>query len=169
VASPIGTPNNLGTGVQQLKAQFVQIAKAEVRAAMSAGIGLAPGIVYQVGTNFALSTSPAAILTVPVTVPLGMTSACVAITARVWAVNPGAADWLYASVNVGGYVGEALPLPAGASGGVVSNTVPLTVLLSGLGVGASFNVAVWANSFSNAWAANAGNTVELTGSVQWFR
>jgi hypothetical protein len=167
VASPIGSAGIAGVGEQQLKSLIQAWIRDGIRDATRGGIGLSPSIVYQVATGFALATTPTAILTVPVTVPLGMTSACVAITARVWAVNPGAADWLYASVNVAGYSGEALPLPA-ASGGDVSNVVPLTVLLTGL-AGSSFNVAVWANSYLTGWAANAGNTVELTGSVQWFR
>lgn len=131
---------------------------------------VAPGVIFASVTNFALTTTLANILTQNVTVPAGFTRAAVSVVARVFAYNPTAnLDYLYGQANVSGLNGYALPLAVSGSNGSGTNISPFSTVLEGLTPGSTFPVQIAASSAFAAWAANAGNTAEVSGSVTWFR
>lgn len=131
---------------------------------------VAPGSIYDSRTNFSLTTTLTNIKTTTITVPPGFTEAAVSITARVFAINPTASlDYLYGQANIAGYNGYALPLAVSASGGSGTNVSPFSVVLSGLTPGSTFTVQIAACTGFAAWAANASNTAEVSGSILWFR
>lgn len=129
-----------------------------------------PQYVYDYGTNFGVSTTVSHIRRTTITVPAGITAAIVNVTGRVYAVNNTAGlDYLYVQTNVKGYNGLALPLPVSASGGSGFNVSPFSVLLTDLTPGSTFTVDVDAFTAFGAWAANASNTVDVSGAILWFR
>lgn len=131
---------------------------------------VAPQYVYDYTSNFALSTTIAHIRRTTITVPPGFTSAVVNVTGRVYAVNGTAGlDYLYAQTNISGFNGLALPLPVSASGGSGTNVSPFAVVLSGLTPGGTFSIDVDAQTAFGAWDANTANTMDVSGTILWFR
>lgn len=131
---------------------------------------VAPQYVYDYTTNFAVGTTVAHVRRTTITVPAGFTSAIVNVTGRVYAVNSTAGlDYLYTQTNVKGFNGLALPLPVSASGGSGFNVSPFSVLLSGLTPGSTFTIDVDAFTAFGAWASSASNTMDVSGTILWFR
>lgn len=131
---------------------------------------VAPGVIFDSRTNFALTTTLTNILTTTVTVPPGFTRAAVSVVCRVFAYNNTASlDYLYGQANIAGLNGYALPLAVSGSGGSGTNISPYSTVLTGLTPGGSFAVQIAASTSFAAWAANSGNTCETSGSVMWFR
>jgi len=137
---------------------------------------VAPGVLYTSATNFALSTTSTARASITVTVPAGFTSAAITATGRILAFNPNitggagsGTDYLYSQVNIGAYSGYGLPLVVVGSGSSDINSATFSTILPGLVAGNTFVVSVTAATSFLPWAANANNTAELSGSVQWYR
>jgi len=131
---------------------------------------VAPSTISGSTQNFALSTTLTTVWTLTVTVPPLATKATVSVVARVYAANSTAAlDYLYAGVKVAGYANAALPLLTPANKGTNINVSPFVILLNGLYAGATFNIEVQVSTAFAAWAANAANTTNLTGSILWFK
>jgi hypothetical protein len=177
MASPIGTSNNQGNGVQQIKAQVVGWIKDEIRDSNRSGLGIAPGQLYAASTNFALSLTETYVATQVVTVPLGMSQAVVQVVSRVYVANPNSAggadtlggDYFYSRAFIAGAGGDGLPMFVKGSGSVGIGVAPLSLVLTGLVGGGTFTVGVtaWANLLT--WAAGVNNTAELSGSIVWLR
>jgi hypothetical protein len=172
VGTPMAFPvvgKSVGSGVDQLKAQIVGWIRDEIRASQRGGIGIAADVVYGTTANLTLTTAWTTLKTATITVPGGMTSAAVSVTSRVYAINStGAPDWFQARTIIAGTNGNSFPLlcPAGGSG---LNVAPLAVDLSGLVPGTTFTIMTEAMSTTAAWATNAANTAEISGSILWFR
>lgn len=135
-------------------------------------------VVFATATNFALAAlSWATLKTATITVPAGMTGAAISIISRVYAINnnttAGAdtkgADWIYSRATVAGILGNAFPLLVGGFNGSGINVSPLALDLSGLTPGATFDITVQGMTGDQAFAANAVNMAEISGSVLWFR
>lgn len=178
MASPIGAAGGVtGQGEQQLKALIQQWIASAIRDNGRGGIGLAPQKISVTTTNFGLTTTPTAILTSSLTVPLGMTSAVVNVTARCLAYdantsggsNGAGADYQWAQPFVGAIVGAAMPLNTGGSNGSSINTSPLAVILPGLNPGNTIPIGVNAWTSFLPWAVYSYNTAELQGSISWYR
>jgi|GEM_PF-6396951 len=193
MAFPV-TGKNVGSGIDQLKAQIVGWIREEIRVSRQGGIGVsldgsgmlgndalkspvAPGLVYQTATNFALSQTMTTKLTTTVTVPPGFTQCAVSLSSRVYAFNSNTtggadaagADYIYTRTNIAGIFPVALPILVGGAGHGVDSLDPFSQLLTGLTPGATFALQVEAKTAYLAWAANVTNTVELSGSLLWFR
>lgn len=138
---------------------------------------VAPGLVYRTISNFALSTTWTTLLTSTITVPPGFTQCVVSMSSRVFANNPNTtagadgagADYIYTRTNIASIYPDAFPILAAGSGHVVVVVDPYAQLLYGINGVSTFGITVEAKSTYLAWAANANNTVELSGSLQWFR
>jgi hypothetical protein len=136
-----------------------------------------PDAPYGYRQNFGLTTTLSNIYTLNVPVPAGFTQAAVSITASVYAVNPNTTggsngtggDYLYVQANINGYNGFALPLGISGSNGSGTNRSPFSTVLGGLAAGGSISLQVAASTGFTAFAANANNTAEITGSISWFR
>jgi len=136
-----------------------------------------PGLVYWKVTNFALSTTMTTKLTVTITVPDGFTQCAVSMSSRVFAYNPNTTagadgaggDYIYSRTTIAGIYPPALPILVGGSGHVVDSVDPFAQLLPGLTPYSTFDITVDAQTGYLAWAANTGNTLELSGSLLWFR
>ena len=129
-----------------------------------------PGSIYAYATGFGLSTTHENILTATIPVPDGFTIAHVTVTGRVFAYNNTAGlDYLSGEANIAGSNGWGLPLAVSGSGGSGTNVSTFTKTLTGLVAGATFDVqmAAWATFAS--WATKPDNTVELSGSITWYR
>jgi hypothetical protein len=136
-----------------------------------------PGTIYGAATNFALTTTLTTLKTITLTVPTGYTTAQINATGRVYAINPNTTggsnsaggDYLIAETHIGAYWGYGLPLTTVGLGSSNVNVAPFSVTLTGLTAGGTINVAVKGGTSFLTWAANAGHTAELTGSVLWLR
>jgi hypothetical protein len=78
---------NVGSGADQLRTRILKIIREEIASANRAGIGIAPDVVYAVAGGWALTTAWTTLRTATITVPLGMRSACVDVSSRVYAIN----------------------------------------------------------------------------------
>ena len=167
----------LTTTVSELSAAVADIATnlASINTLITQVV--APGLVWASATNFALSTTFATLLTSTITVPPGFTQCIVSMDSRVYSINPNTTggtdgtggDWLYTRTNIAGYYPAAFPILVGGSRHFAISVDPLSQLASGLTPGTTFNITVEAKSTNLAWAADVNNTVELAGSLQWFR
>ena len=129
-----------------------------------------PQYIFASGTGFALATTDAAVASSTITVPAGFTSAVVSVVGRVYATNPNAGyDYLITVSKIDGTGCANLPLLVGGSGGSGIVVAPYSRVLTGLTGGGTFVVEVRAYANTAAWAANAQNTAELSGTILWFR
>ena len=137
----------------------------------------APGVVWADLHNFGLSTTLTNKLTSTITVPAGFTTAAVSVVGRCFVYNPNTTggydgaggDYLFAQTNVAGYNGNTLPLAMSGSNGSATAVSPFSTVLSGLTPGGSFTVQMAASTYYAPVAADPGNTIELSGSILWFR
>lgn len=137
-----------------------------VTANTAAASATAPGAVSQSASSFAVPTAGAYLISTTVTVPTGYSSATIALTGRVFALNPGASDdYLYCRLSINGTLSTAVPVLAPA-GVAVLNVAAEAMVLNGLS--SPFTVALWASSNSAGWAANASNVADIAGSIVWF-
>jgi len=126
--------------------------------------------IYNTASNFALSTLSATKVSLTITVPAGFTTAAVSVIGRVFAITPNAsADYLYADARIDSYVGLGLPLYVSGTGYSALNVAPFSHVLTGLTGGGTFNILVNAATSYLAWAANAQNQADLTGTIGWYR
>ena len=120
--------------------------------------------------NFAITMAPADILTIPPTVPAGISSACISVVGEFGAKNTSAStDSCSFSIWLSGYgasfardITLAPSVYGSASGSdayVVSALTPGTVI----------NLRVEASTTGADWTAFAGNYVKLRGFALWFR
>ncbi|HEX2893163.1 MAG TPA: hypothetical protein VHO29_04075 [Marmoricola sp.] len=133
---------------------------------------VASGYVAQTVTNFALTTTGGNLITATVTVPSQMTGCALMLVGRVYAANStAAADYLLARVEISTTTGNALPVPAGATGApddAALNVASLATVLTGLTPGGTFDVRLWAKTQNASWAIDAANTADLSGVLSWF-
>ena len=138
---------------------------------------VAPGVVWADLHNFGLSTTLTNKLTSTITVPAGFTTAAVSVVGRCFVYNPNTTggydgaggDYLFAQTNVAGYNGNTLPLAMSGSNGSATAVSPFSTVLPGLTPGGSFTVQMAASTYYASVAADPGNTIELSGSILWFR
>ena len=130
-----------------------------------------PQYVYDYTSNFAVvGGTMTHVRRTTVTVPPGVTSAIVNVTARIYAVNDTAGlDYLYCQANIAGYNGLALPVPASGSNGSAMNVSAFASTLPGLTPGSTFTVDIDAMSAFGGWSANASNQADISGTILWFR
>lgn len=178
---------NVGSGIDQLKAQIVGWVRDEIRASQRGGIGVpltggvgklgndaltnpaGPQGIYDASYNFALSSFATTIRTITITVPAGRTSATVLAISRLYAVNPTTSDdRIVTWTSIAGVAANNLPSTlAPASGGSTISISPMMKVLSGLTSGSTFTITVEGGSWIANWAANAANTLEVTGMIFW--
>ena len=129
-----------------------------------------PKFLYDATSGFGLSPTIAHVRRTTITVPDGVTSAIVSVTARIYAVNDTAGlDYLYCQANVAGYNGNAFPTPASGSNGSGTNVSPFSVLLTGLAPGSTFTVDIDGLTAFGTWSPNAANQADVAGTILWFR
>jgi hypothetical protein len=169
IASPIGTPNNQGNGIQQLRAEIIKFIKAELHDALSAGVGVAPGFNGASFAGFAVTTTSTPVCSANIVVPTGFTQAMCLVTVDATCNNPTAsADWLYVhAVAVSGGGGEAF---AGVSAGGYGNaSASAGQLVSGLVAGSSLVISTNVRSGNANWAASGSNAANVNGIVVFLR
>lgn len=137
---------------------------------------VAPGVVYGTASNFALGTTWATLLTSTITVPPGFTQCAFSMSSRVFAHNPNTTggvdgaggDYLYSRTTIAGIFPPALPILA-KGWPAVTIIDPFSVVGYNLTPGGTTTIIVEAMTGLLAWAADADNIVDLSGSLLWFR
>ena len=137
---------------------------------------VAGGYVSQSVTGWAPTVAGSYLIDTAVTVPSDFAACIVNLTGRAYGVNTTAADdYLYARAEVysltASYSATALPVHAAASGApndAALNVSPLSVVMSGLTAGDTFNVRLWVATAVADWTADLNNTADLTGSLTWY-
>lgn len=126
-------------------------------------------------SNFALSTSATTLASSTWALPSGFTSVTVDVTAKVYAINSTTGlDYVYARprivrVSDGATVlPTATPTPASGSGGS-GTSLERYVAVVALAAGDSVRISVEGWTAFAAWAANASNWAEFSGSLTWYR
>jgi hypothetical protein len=169
MVSPIGSPPGQGTGVQQLQAEILKLIRAEIRDALSAGIGVGPGFNGASAAGFAVTTTSTPVCSANIVVPTGFSQAMCLVTVDATCNNPTAsADWLYVhAVAVSGGGGEAF---AGVSAGGYGNaSASAGQLVSGLVAGSSLVISTNVRSGNANWAASGSNAANVNGIVVFLR
>lgn len=129
-----------------------------------------PSSAYDYTTNFALTTTAVNIRTKNIAVPAGFTTAAVALTVRVYAINNSAGlDYLFSQANINGYNGLALPVPATNGNGSAMNVSTFSTVLTGAALGSTLTLQIAAWTGFGGWSANASNSADLSASIAWYR
>jgi hypothetical protein len=181
---------NLGSGIDQMKSIIVGWIRDEIRASQRGGIGLpvdgtlgtlgnngltspvTAGVGGASATNFAVSATSTAVVSVAIAIPDGFTQALVHVTVAASALNGNvAADFLY--------VRAAITLPGGAttdgselygvavSGSYGTAGASLATVFTGL-VPGSITVSCKVRAFAN-WVATNTNLANVDASIVFLR
>jgi hypothetical protein len=187
MAAPV-VGKNVGSGIDNLRAEIVKIVQAEIAASQRNGIGvplngalgtldnmalsspIVPQAIYNITTGFALAAAGGNIVTYPVTVPAGFTTAIVTVTAEVYAINTRAVTDTF---GVRPTINTAFPSATASrpivAGGYDTVVAPFNLILNGLTPGGTFNIYIYALSGTANWASNISNEADLIGLILWQR
>jgi uncharacterized coiled-coil protein SlyX len=161
---------SFATTVATLNTTVATLTTAVANIAAQEAYIVAPGVVFGVAANFAVTTTETAVISSSITVPPGFTKAVVSVTGRVIAVNNNTtADYLSVHTTIAGYYAYNMPLLCLANGGSGINVAPFAFVGTGLVAGSTIPITVTAKSQTANWATNIANQADISGSIIWFR
>ena len=119
-------------------------------------------------TNFAVSTTPAAVASTTITVPAGFTTALVFSSAHVFAYNPTASgEYLYIGSEIAPTTPAFIPTEVGPTSWATAHGSSSRIV-TGLS-GGTIGVAAIAHSNTAAWAAQTANIATIDAIALFIR